>query len=224
MQMVDALMASVSNFLTNRPSCHSLPLPFLPHYPYLPSMKYLVFSLFLLGTHLVGAQNDNAAAQFWTELQKHCGKAYEGQLLEAAGSDAFTGKKLLMHVRACEGNTIRIPFYVGDDRSRTWVLTFDGQRITLRHDHRHEDGSEDSVTQYGGTATNSGLPTIQVFPADVQTTATIPAAATNVWWITLDGSIFSYNLRRLGTDRLFTVKFDLTQPTEAPPAPWGWKE
>ena len=170
------------------------------------------------------AQGETGAEQFWSTLQKHCGKAYEGQLTEGAGGDAFTGKKLVMHVRSCDDNTIRIPFFVGDDKSRTWVLTLDNQRITLKHDHRDEDGSEDEVTQYGGTASNSGLPGIQVFPADMQTTAIIPAAATNVWWITLDDNEFSYNLRRLGSDRLFTVKFDLKQTVEEPDAPWGWEK
>ena len=49
----------------------------------------------------------------------------------------------------------------------------------------------------------------------------IPGAATNVWWITVDETSFTYNLRRLGTDRLFTVVMDLTAPIETPGAPWG---
>jgi hypothetical protein len=45
----------------------------------------------------------------------------------------------------------------------------------------------------------------------------------NVWWITVDENSFTYNLRRIGSDRLFTVKFDLTKPVDLPPSPWGWK-
>jgi len=187
-------------------------------------MKRVMLSLFVVAAQAVQAQDASGVEQFWATLKKHCGKAYEGVLTEAAGNDAFAGKKLVMHVRACDENTIRIPFFVGDDKSRTWVLKHEGDRITLKHDHRHEDGSEGKVTQYGGTTSNAGLPGIQVFPADEQTTAIIPAAATNVWWITIDDNSFSYNLRRIGSDRLFTVKFNLTQPVTAPGAPWGWKD
>jgi hypothetical protein len=112
---------------------------------------------------------------------------------------------------------------VGDNRSRTWVLTKNKIGITLKHDHRHEDGSEDKVTQYGGTTTNQGFSQMQIFPADNQTQKTIPAAASNIWWITINDSSFTYNLRRIGSDRLFTVSFNLKQPIETPLAPWGWK-
>jgi hypothetical protein len=52
----------------------------------------------------------------------------------------------------------------------------------------------------------------------------IPTAAANVWWITLDKTSFTYNLRRIGSDRLFTVQFDLTKEVPVPTAPWGWKD
>ena len=94
----------------------------------------------------------------------------------------------------------------------------------MKHDHRHEDGSEDKVTQYGGTSTNSGSANMQIFPADEETVKIIPAAFGNVWWITVDENSFTYNLRRIGTERLFTVKFDLTKPVDLPPSPWGWKK
>jgi hypothetical protein len=55
-----------------------------------------------------------------------------------------------MHVRTCSENALRIPFHVGDDHSRTWVITRTENGLRLKHDHRHEDGSEDAVTQYGG--------------------------------------------------------------------------
>lgn len=177
----------------------------------------------LLASQGFGQESSNAL-QFWESLKKHCGYAYEGKLADDVVQKDFEGKKLVMHVRACDSNTIRIPFFVGEDKSRTWVLTYQHGVITLKHDHRHEDGSEDSVTQYGGTSTNSGFPGLQVFPADVETASRIPYASANVWWITLDESTYTYNLRRIGTDRLFTVIFDLTKPVPAPDAPWGWQE
>jgi len=81
------------------------------------------------------------------------------------------------------------------------------------------------VTMYGGWTTNVGLPTRQVFPADDETFKVVPAAAPNVWWIELvPGEHFSYNLRRMGSERYVSIKFDLKKPIAAPPAPWGWKD
>ncbi|WP_409679268.1 hypothetical protein [Algoriphagus aquaeductus] len=170
------------------------------------------------------AQEKTPSQKFWENLKAHCGKAYEGKLVSPESDPRFAGK-LVMHVRACEEGRIRIPFFVGDDRSRTWVLTRDeAGLIQLKHDHRHEDGSEDQVTQYGGKASNTGSASTQFFPADQFTANLLPAAVGNVWWITVDETSFTYNLRRLGSPTLFTVKFDLTQPVEAPAAPWGWAD
>jgi hypothetical protein len=76
---------------------------------------------------------------------------------------------------------------------------------------------------YGGTTSNRGLPGIAVFPADEETTAIIPGAATNVWWITVDETQYTYNLRRIGTNRFFSVSFDLTKEIEKPAPSWGWE-
>jgi hypothetical protein len=189
-------------------------------------MKAILFILlfFISASHL-SAQTKPASGQFWDKLKAHCGNAYEGTITEGADNPAFKDKKLIMHVKSCEQDRIRIPFFVGEDRSRTWVLKYQNQRILLKHDHRHQDGSEDKVTQYGGWTTNDGLPEIQVFPADQETAVLIPLAATNVWWITINNEFFTYNLKRIGTDRLFTVKFDLSKPLpEKPASPWGWKD
>ncbi|HEU0302476.1 MAG TPA: hypothetical protein VFR37_23655, partial [Longimicrobium sp.] len=98
--------------------------------------------------------------------------------------------------------------------------TADGLR--LKHDHRHADGSEDPVTQYGGDTRGAGAPSRQEFHADAHTAALIPAAATNVWTVEVGpGERFAYALRREGTDRRFRVEFDLARPVPAPPAPWG---
>lgn len=170
---------------------------------------------------------------FWKNLQQLCGKAFTGTIAaDTSNSPDFAGKPLVMHVRSCEKGRIRIPFFVGDDRSRTWVLTKTKGRIRLKHDHRHNDGKPDAVTMYGGTSTNAGERTRQFFPADEETVKVVappagnaPSAAANVWWIELvPGQYFSYNLRRLGGDRLFSVKFDLTKEIQPPPAPWGWND
>ncbi|HSK12094.1 MAG TPA: hypothetical protein VK907_02710 [Phnomibacter sp.] len=163
---------------------------------------------------------------FWASLEKNCGKAFEGEVVTAPDNDTtFAGKKLVMHIRSCEAGRIRIPFHVGENYSRTWVLTLYDSLVQLKHDHRHADGSEDRVTQYGGMATNTGTPTTQYFPADQYTVDLLPTAASNVWWIDMvPGEHFTYNLRRIGTDRQYSIRFNLQKPIPAPPAPWGWKD
>lgn len=190
-------------------------------------------AIFLLAVATAANGQTSPVDTFWANLQKLCGKAYAGTIAaDTSNSPDFAGKALVMHVRSCEKNRIRIPFFVGDDRSRTWVLTRRKNRITLKHDHRHADGKPDKVTMYGGTSNNAGEAIRQFFPADEQTTKVVaaptddaPSAAANIWWIELvSGEYYSYNLRRLGRDRLFTVKFDLKKEIAAPPAPWGWKD
>ncbi|MEJ7623553.1 MAG: hypothetical protein WKF34_06140 [Pyrinomonadaceae bacterium] len=193
------------------------------------SYKLLVVGLLFLSPAVITRAQSNAPANneaFWTTLQSLCGKAYAGTVAAAPADDTtFKGKALVMHVRSCEKNRIRIPFVVGDDRSRTWVLIRKNGRIELRHDHRHADGRPDAVTMYGGWTTSVGMPGRQMFPADDQTVKVIAAAATNVWWIDLTGGdFFSYNLRRMGSERYFSIKFDLKTPVAAPGAPWGWQD
>ena len=167
----------------------------------------------------------SAQAQFWEALESLCGQAFAGTLTEnEPPSDDFDGQVLGMHVRECSDDEIRVPFFVGEDRSRTWVFTpsDEGRSLRLKHDHRHEDGTEDAVTQYGGDTTDPGSATVQSFPADDFTAELVPAAATNVWTVELvPGQLFAYQLRRAGTDRRFRVEFDLSQPIATPPAPWG---
>lgn len=162
--------------------------------------------------------------EYWQNLQALCGQAFAGELItHPEGEDGFVGQALVMHVRDCSDTRIRIPFMVGDNRSRTWVLTRTGDRLELKHDHRYPDGSEEASTMYGGTTTNAGRSHEQYFPAGEQTREVIEAAFSNVWVMRVHpGETFTYGLWRLGTPRVFQIDFDLTTPIEAPPAPWGW--
>lgn len=105
---------------------------------------------------------------------------------------------------------MRIPFQVGENRSRTWVLTLDEQGLLLKHDHRHADGTPDEITMYGGYATPAGTDRVQSFPADEHTATLIPAAATNEWSLVLnkESKTLSYILKRDGQLR-FRADFDL---------------
>lgn len=160
---------------------------------------------------------------FWAELTALCGSAYEGRVVVSEPPDeAFDTARLVMHVRECSETEIRVPFHVGDDRSRTWVFTRTADGLRLKHDHRHEDGSEDEITQYGGDTPSEGTAKSQEFAADEHTATLIPAAATNVWTVAIHPeATFVYALRREGTDRRFRAEFELGQRVPAPPPPWG---
>jgi hypothetical protein len=157
------------------------------------------------------------ADDFLTGLRPLCGKAFEGRIVSppVAADEAFAGKRLVMHVRTCGPDGVRIPFQVGQDRSRTWVITRVGDGLRLKHDHRHEDGSEDKVTQYGGDSVTPVPAARQEFPAD----AFNVAGMQNVWAVEHKPGLFAYELRR--PNRFFRVEFDLTKPVAPPPPPWG---
>ncbi|MFY8074053.1 MAG: hypothetical protein ACOVNK_00060 [Sphingorhabdus lacus] len=174
---------------------------------------------------------------FMARLSALCGKAFAGRIMgsEPAGADAdMAGKPLVMHVRSCARDRIEIPFHVGTDRSRTWVITRTGTGLRLKHDHRHEDGSADKVTMYGGDTAASGTAGRQDFPVDAESIANFRAngldrSVTNVWSVEVSDArdakpVFVYELRRPAgpTARLFRVEFDLTQTVDTPPTPWGW--
>lgn len=164
--------------------------------------------------------------QFWAALQDLCGRAFSGTVREAPANDtSFAGRELTMHVSVCRRNEIRIPFHVGTNRSRTWVLTRTAAGLRLKHDHRHEDGTEDAVTQYGGDTRGAGESGRQEFYADAHTAQIIPPAVTNVWTVEVaTGKTFAYALRREGTDRRFRIEFDLSRPAPLPPPAWGFEK
>lgn len=176
--------------------------------------------------------------QFWASLSSHCGKAYAGGLVSDNAADAdFRGQAMVMHVRSCTDSRIAVPFHVQQadgtwDRSRTWVVTKTTGGLRLKHDHRHVDGSEDAVTQYGGDTAAVGTPRAQDFPVDAASIAMfqregLDVSITNVWRVEVDpagtsGARFAYQLtRRNDPARLFRVEFDTGNPVPAPPAPWG---
>jgi hypothetical protein len=174
------------------------------------------------------------AHAFFAGLSALCGKAYAGRVVAdtpTPTNDPFAGKSLVMHVRECDADVIRIPFHVGDDRSRTWVLTrikagHATSGLRLKHDHRHQDGNEDAVTQYGGDSIDPGTAQRQAFPADAFSKAMflrqkLAASVDNTWAIELTpGRSYTYELSR-PNGRLFRVEFDLTRTVAAPPPPWG---
>lgn len=168
--------------------------------------------------------------RFFQSVSKLCGQAFAGKMVTDHPSDAdLKGKAMIMHVQSCTADTIRIPLHVENDRSRTWVITKqvaeDGKRLVLKHDHRHQDGSEDEITQYGGQTMADGSATRQEFPADDFSKALFertgrPNSSLNTWAVELgQGERFIYEVTR--PNRHVRFEFDLRHPVAAPPPPWG---
>ena len=168
----------------------------------------------LPGSHLAAADAaPHSAAEFFANLRKLCGQRFEGETEFPKDEEhPLAGKKLVITIAQCSESEIRIPLAAGEDKSLTWVLTSKDERLLLKHDHRHEDGTPDKITMYGGWA-SEGSATRQRFPADEDTAKLIPEAATNVWTIEFDAASgrFTYALERNGQPRYKAV---FTRSTE----------
>lgn len=183
-------------------------------------MKHIAVLLAVAGSACTAAPAPSAAPgppdALFARINELCGKRFEGKVVTDDPLDAnFASQRLIMHVRDCSANEVRIPFHVGADKSRTWVVTRTGEGLRLKHDHRHADGTEDELSQYGGDTASAGTATRQEFPADAFSKELFlakgnPASVTNVWAIEADEAMFAYELRR--PQRFFRVEFDLTRP------------
>ena len=191
--------------------------------------------LFLLAAGAFGAVPAAAAEAprdvFFERLAALCGQAFEGRIVSppVEADRDFAGRRLAMQVRDCSENEIRIPFRVGADSSRTWVIRRQRElrhpfrvpaALAIGHDHRHEDGSADRLSGYGGVTVAEGTETRQEFPADrfsreLFESEGLSASTTNVWAVEVHpGRLFAYELRRPG--RFFRVEFDLSRALELP--------
>lgn len=189
--------------------------------------RLILAPVFLLAACGGGATDPAPEALYFERLSNLCnGEAYAGKLVSDDAVDAdFKSAAMIMGPATCDGLTVRIPFAVDDDRSRTWVITRTQDGLRLKHDHRHEDGHEDVLTQYGGDSTGDGTAARQDYPVDAETRTLfiaqdIEVSTQNTWTVEIEpGETFSYQMSR--PERLFRVEFDLTTPVEAPPPPWG---
>lgn len=170
-----------------------------------------------IATSAAVAQTPAPADAFMTRLNALCGQRFEGRVVTTDAADArFASERLVMHVRDCSPEEVWIPFAVGQDRSRTWVVSRTAAGLRLKHDHRHEDGATDVLHWYGGDTVNAGAAERQEFPVDAESIALFNAndaavSTTNVWAVEVHPErMFAYELRR--PNRHFRVEFDLTKP------------
>lgn len=165
---------------------------------------------------------------FFNSLKALCGKAFAGKVtLDNHGPSSMSENPLIMHVRRCTDQQLQIPFHVGDDASRTWIITKTGAGLSLKHDHRHNDGSYSESTMYGGHTIDAGWAQAQSFPADIYSKELfakqgIPQSSTNIWQMYIYPKEFTYRLIREG--REFRVDFDLSKEIAVPAAPWGYAD
>lgn len=185
------------------------------------------------------APEPSAQDVYFERLSILCGKAYPGQLVSDQEADAeMMGQPMIMHVATCDQNQIQIPFHIGNadgtwNRSRTWIITRTENGLRLKHRHRHEDGSLDAVSNYGGDTSSEGTAERQEFPVDDESITLFKAegldqSVTNTWAVEVSppgqrDARFAYELRRPETagGRFFRVEFDLAKSVETPPPPWG---
>jgi hypothetical protein len=191
----------------------------------------MVSSLIVISTNtlakapLVSIPNQDA---FFNSLKSLCGKSFIGEVVvDNAPPSSFNTSKLVMHIRKCTDSELQIPFHVGNDASRTWIITKTGSGLSLKHDHRHKDGTSDVSTMYGGHTIDAGWPQVQNFPADQYSkelfvNLAMPQSISNSWQMYIYPEKFTYRLTRQG--REFRVDFDLTQTIEQPVTPWGYKD
>jgi hypothetical protein len=153
---------------------------------------------------------------FWSNLQALCGRAAAGRLLQAPAGDTQIdpAAPLVVHFRECGEAELRFPVHVGENRSRTWVFIRHADHLELRHDHRHEDGTEEPNTWYGATTLEPGTATRQEFVSERN-------GMMVGWRVEVEPGVrYTYGTIRDGAWR-HHLEFDLTRAAAIPPPPWG---
>lgn len=152
-----------------------------------------------------------SADVFFDNLQSLCGAVFKGEMTyPEKGMEDFANKLLVAKIVDCSDQEIRVSFWVGDNRSRTWIFTKNDEGVLFKHEHRHDDSTLlEEQTNYGGQSTLDGTGLSQLFPADEFTAQLIPAAATNVWKVSFnsDKSILTYHLTRHDKPRFTAVLY-----------------
>ncbi len=165
---------------------------------------------------LAGCSNGQRADdRFFENYFDYCGFAYEGRsvMVDLGEDHPLEDADLLMILDHCEKHEIRIPFYVNDDRSRTWILQRTAEGLHLSHDHRYEDGTPYDQNLYGGYTDGEGTVLKQFFPADERTIEERPARAINVWSKEFDRENERYYYRLyLEGELRYEAEFDLSNP------------
>lgn len=173
-------------------------------------LLFITIGLLLFSTLLFG-QGDK---EFFKAIRSLEGKTFYGKAIympDTTKANDFWGKVLSFRVSSSKRSELRLPFNVGENQTRTWILTKTQGGVRLKHDHRHTDGSPDSITNYGGDSDQKISTRLsQYFPVDEFTSKLIPAAKTNRWIMEFspDRKKFYYILER-NKELRFKAEFNL---------------
>lgn len=188
-----------------------------------------LIALLFLSTFIFSCQSATQQAQHQPDVEKtktsqdiffERFKTLEGQrflgkeVYIQEGRESWAHLEMEMYVREWKEDVVYIPFRLADNSSRTWTIyRQDDNRLWLRHDHRHEDGTPEDINMYGGFSSDKSDAQQQFFPADDYTCKLISYACENEWILRLkeDLTVFSYILEKSGV-RIIQIDFDLTQP------------
>ena len=188
----------------------------------------LLYTLPFFVLALTACSGPAAQNEFVTNIMPLCGHSYAGAVVSTDAVDEdWRNKKIIIGPIVCSVADIRMPLAVGENTSRTWVLIPQKRTLTLKHDHRHNDGTPDAVSWYGGTTRTDGSAKRQEFPVDdfsivLFTKEGLSASVVNTWAMEIEpGETFTYELSRPTTPkqaaagepgRLFRIEFDISKP------------
>ena len=170
-----------------------------------------------------GATLQEAHGAFLANLAAHCGQAFAGEVVAAPDDDPYfvDDPPVILHFRECTPDEVKVPVFVGDDRSRTWIFSRTGGGVDLRHDHRYEDGTPEQSTFYGAFVAYPPVADSDPSPERHEFKTEDEASSVGGWVVEiLPGERFTYGTRRDGQWG-YRFDFDLSDPVPAPPDPWG---
>lgn len=181
------------------------------------SHKPAILALIALTLAVTGATRNTSSSpqdEFWANLQALCEAAAPGKLLQSPDDQIDPNARLIVHFRECGDEELRFPLHVDSNRSRTWTFIRHADRLELRHDHRHPDGTEESNTWYGSSTMDQGTAQRQEFVSERNNVR-------SGWRVEIVPRVrYTYGTIRGGEWR-HHLEFDLTNPVSSPPPPWG---
>ncbi|MEO0784563.1 MAG: hypothetical protein AAFY10_02625 [Pseudomonadota bacterium] len=174
--------------------------------------------LFFLSACTLGGPED----EFFSRLQELCGQSFAGEIVSTDEEDAdWRAQLITVSVARCERDEIQMPLVVGEDTSRTWIISRVAEGgLELRHRHLHEDGTPDAISNYGGySSAYMASGARQEFPASQDTkdlfdAQGIPVSKANTWAMEVrpGDSLLAYEMAR--PNRFFRIEFDTSLPLE----------
>lgn len=170
-----------------------------------------------------------APVALFDSLEPLCGAAFAGAVAvdEPAGSDpAWEQTPLVLSVRTCEPGIKALAIALGEDRSRVLLLvaTPDGH-VDLRVLNHADDGSEATLSGYGGRGQAGDAAGEVVFPADERSVALFlredqPARGADARWLLAHDPERRLVFEERHEGRRLRLEFDLRIAVEPPPPPF----